>query len=89
MLTSLRQTLKDRQAVDRKLQALTSEARGAARILTVLPFFVIGLQALLNPKQISFLFADPTGRAVLVACGILMWLGLMIIGRMSRLMERP
>jgi tight adherence protein B len=89
MLGSLRQTLKDRRAVDRKLQALTSESRSAARILTILPFFVIGLQAFLNPRQISFLFSDPTGRSVLAICAICMWLGVMIIRRMSKLMERP
>ena len=87
MLISLRQTLRDRKAVDRKLQALTSESRGAARILTALPFFVIGLQALLNPKQISFLFTDPAGRTVLAVCAMCMWAGVVIIRRMSRLLE--
>jgi tight adherence protein B len=85
MLVSLRQTLRDRQAVDRKLRALTSESRSAARILTALPFFVIGLQAFLNPKQVAFLLSDPAGRTVLAVCAVMMWLGLMTIRRMSRL----
>jgi tight adherence protein B len=88
MLLSLERTLRDRKTVDRKLRALTAESRSAARILSALPFFVLGLEALLNPRQLSFLFSDPTGRTVLVVCAICMWAGLVTIGRMSRLMER-
>jgi tight adherence protein B len=71
--------------VDRKLQALTAESRGAARILSILPLFVIGLQAFLNPKQLQFLIADPVGRTVIGYCLISMFIGLMVIRRMSRL----
>jgi tight adherence protein B len=85
MLISLEQTLRERKSVDRKLQALTSESRGAARILSVLPIFVIGLQAFLNPRQIQFLIGDPVGRTVIGYCAISMFIGLMIIRRMSRL----
>jgi tight adherence protein B len=87
MLISLGETLRARKAVNRKLQALTSESRGAARILTALPFFVLAVEALLNPRQIMFLLSDPSGRAVLGYCAISMWLGLVIIRRMSRLLE--
>jgi tight adherence protein B len=87
MLISLSQTLRDRRAVDRRLQALTSESRGAARILTILPIFILGLQTFLNPAQMRFMLEDPTGRSVLGYCAISMSIGLLIIRRMSRLLE--
>ncbi|MDR1658291.1 MAG: type II secretion system F family protein [Deltaproteobacteria bacterium] len=86
MLVSLGQTLRDRKSAERRLQALTAETRGSARILSVLPIFVIGLQAFLNPKQLQFLIADPLGRTVLGYCLVSMWIGLLVIRRMSRLL---
>ncbi len=87
MLLSLSQMLRDRRAVDRKLQALTSESRAAARVLCALPFFIIGLQLFLNPRQMDFLLYDPTGRTVLGCCIACMIVGLLIVRRMSRMME--
>ena len=87
MLITLSQTLRERQAVERKLQGLTAEARGSARILSFLPLFIIGLQAFMNPKQMEFLLQDPTGRIVLGYCIISMAVGLLTIRRMSRMLE--
>ncbi len=87
MLSSLGQTLRERRAVERKLQALTAESRAAARVLCVLPFFIVGLQVFLNPSQMRFLLNDPSGRMVLGCCAACMVAGLLIIRRMSRLAE--
>ena len=56
---SLSRTLSERRVVARKLKALTAESRAAARVLSFLPLFIIGLQALLNPQQLQFLINDP------------------------------
>ncbi|MDR1608093.1 MAG: type II secretion system F family protein [Deltaproteobacteria bacterium] len=87
LLVSLSQTLRERAAVDRKLQGMTAESRGAARILTVLPIIVIGLQTFLNPKHLQFLLNDPSGRLLLGYAAVSMGAGFLIINRMSRLME--
>jgi tight adherence protein B len=87
MLMTLSRTLRERRSVNRKLRSLTSETRAAARVLSLLPLFIIGLQAFLNPEQMQFLLQDPTGRVVLGYCALSMAVGLLIIRRMSRLME--
>jgi tight adherence protein B len=87
LLTSLHHTLREREAAARKLQGLTAESRGAARILATLPIFVIGIQAFLNPSLLSFLFKDPNGRLLLGYAIISIGAGILIINRMSRLLE--
>ena len=64
MLASLSMMLRERRAIDRKLKALTSESRASARVLCLLPVFILGLQAFLNPSQLLFLVNDPAGRIV-------------------------
>lgn len=84
MLTSLSMMLRERRAIDRKLKALTSESRASARVLCLLPVFILGLQAFLNPSQLMFLVNDPSGRIV-AGCALgLMLVGFIVIQRMSR-----
>jgi tight adherence protein B len=87
LLTSLSATLRERQAVDRKLRGLTAESRGSARILMLLPIIVIGLQTFLNPGHLEFLLSDQIGRILLGYVVVSMLAGFLIIQRMSRLME--
>jgi tight adherence protein B len=87
LLTSLSKTLRERQAVDRKLKGLTAESRGSAKILMILPIIVIGLQTFLNPGHLQFLLNDSIGRVLLGYVVVSMLAGFLIIQRMSRLME--
>lgn len=84
MLVSLSQMLSERRSIDRKLKALTSESRASARVLCLLPLFILGLQAFLNPSQVMFLVNDPTGRVVTGYCLVSMLAGFIVIQRMSR-----
>jgi tight adherence protein B len=87
LLTSLSRTLRERQAVERKLKGLTAETRSSARILMLLPIIVIGLQMFINPNHIEFILIDPVGRILLGYVAISMLAGFLIIQRMSSLME--
>ena len=84
MLASLSMMLRERRAIDRKLKALTSESRASARVLCLLPVFILGLQAFLNPSQLLFLVNDPAGRIVAGCALACMLAGFIIIQRMSR-----
>ena len=84
MLASLSMMLRERRAIDRKLKALTSESRASARVLCLLPVFILGLQAFLNPSQLLFLVSDPAGRIVAGCALACMLAGFIIIQRMSR-----
>lgn len=85
MLISLSRTLRERRAVARKLLVLTSETRSAAKVLSILPFFVLGLQFLLNPRNFDFLVSDETGKTILFVCLSSMLIGIFIINRMSNM----
>lgn len=85
MLISLSRTLRERRAVARKLLVLTSETRSAAKLLSILPFFVLGLQFLLNPKNFQFFVNDETGKTILFVCLACMMIGIFIINRMSNM----
>ena len=84
MLVSLSQMLRERRAIDRKLKALTSESRASARVLCLLPLFILVLQGFLNPSQVLFLLHDPTGRVLAGYCLVSMVAGFVVIQRMSR-----
>ena len=50
----------------------------------LLPVFILGLQAFLNPSQLLFLVNDPAGRIVAGCALACMLAGFIIIQRMSR-----
>ena len=84
ILGSLSGTLRARQSAERRLQVLTAEARASARIVAMLPLAIIGLQLVLNPQQITFMFYDDSGRQVFGYCALCIVAGLLLIRRMSR-----
>lgn len=54
MLASLSMMLRERRAIDRKLKALTSESRASARVLCLLPVFILGLRHFSIPRSCFF-----------------------------------
>ena len=87
MLTTFSEMLCERKAVDRKLEGLTAESRASARVLCLLPLFLMGLEFFLNPSHLYFLVNDPTGRIVTGLCLTLMVCGFLIIQRMSHTLQ--
>lgn len=87
MLATFSEMLRERKAVDRKLEGLTAESRASARVLCLLPLFLMGLEFFLNPSHLYFLVNDPTGRIVTGACLAVIVCGFLIIQRMSRSLE--
>lgn len=87
MLATFSEMLRERKAVDRKLEGLTAESRASARVLCLLPLFLMGLEFFLNPSHLYFLVNDPTGRIVTGLCLTLMVCGFLIIQRMSHSLE--
>ena len=87
MLAAFTGMLRERRAVERKLLTLTAESRASARVLCLIPLFIIGLQIFLNPSQISFLINDEVGRMVTGYCCLSMVVGFIVIQRMSRSLE--
>lgn len=68
-LGNLSAVIRARKMVRLKARALSAETKASAAVLALLPFFVVGLLYLINPKLMSVLFSDPRGRLMLgVAC---------------------
>ncbi len=65
-----------------KVQALSSEAKSSAMIIRVLPFFVMGMIALINPEYMGLLFTETLGRFMLAAGMTWMALGIVVMSKM-------
>lgn len=83
ILQSISNTIRHRFTFQGKVRALTSEARFTAYILGGLPFFVIGVIALLQPDYLNPLFKDPLGHMLLLGCGLSFSLGVFVMREIS------
>jgi tight adherence protein B len=81
-LSNLSQVLRDRKMMEGKIKAFSSEAKASAMIIAALPFIVAGLVYLTSPNYISLLWTNMTGQIVLVACGIWMMFGVLVMKKM-------
>ena len=74
-LENLGGLVRKRMAVKSRGKALAAEARTTAWILGGLPLLAMGALYLLNPEYISLLFTDPSGRSILMAVFVLLFVG--------------
>lgn len=83
-LDRLATTLRERQELQLKIQAKTSEARASAKIVGALVPFSLGYMYLNSPQDFRFLLNDPTGNTVLFYAFGSVVLGLVITHLMVR-----
>jgi tight adherence protein B len=84
ILNSISATIRGRFVFQGKVAALTSEARFTAWILGGLPFFVIGVIAVLSPNYLTPLFNDPLGTILLIYCASSFLLGVFVMSEISK-----
>ena len=84
ILRSLIQAIRSRDMAARELRALTAETRLSAMVLAVLPIVLTGYIVIQNRAYYSNIWADTTGRYMLI--GSLVWqiLGMIVIWRMMK-----
>ena len=68
-LDGVADTLRDRNAVQREIRALSTQARASAAVIAIAPFAFSALVALADPSSVTFLFTSGFGVACL-AIGI-------------------
>ncbi|HVL90894.1 MAG TPA: type II secretion system F family protein, partial [Actinomycetota bacterium] len=85
LLTTVAQTLRDREAVRRQIKTLSAEGRLSAIILGALPFVIAGYISVVNPGYLSGLFSSSTGKIMIVAALGLMGLGIAWIRKIIRI----
>jgi tight adherence protein B len=73
-LGNLSDILRKRQQLKLKIKAMSSEGKASAYIVGSLPFIMFGIILAMNYEYGSILFTDP--RAIMVAIGALIWMGI-------------
>ncbi|MEM7774771.1 MAG: type II secretion system F family protein [Pseudomonadota bacterium] len=81
-LENLSGVLRDRKRLTGKVQALSAEAKASAYVLGSLPFCVTLLVYLTTPDYITLLWTTKHGQFMLLASGIWMLLGIMVMKKM-------
>ncbi len=84
LLTIVANTIRERGALKRQIDALTSEGRLSAGILLVLPFFEAAVLFIMNPAYISLLFTTVPGYIMLFMGFLMMLVGTIWMTRVTR-----
>jgi len=73
-LGNLSDILRKRTQLKLKIKAMSSEGKASAYIVGSLPFIMYGILLMMNFEYASILYTDP--RAIMVAIGALVWMGI-------------
>ena len=65
-----------------KIRAISQEAKSSAAIIGSLPFVIMGMMTVLNPEYLNPLFYTDIGNIMLVACGVWMLTGVLVMRKM-------
>jgi tight adherence protein B len=75
LLTTVSNTLREREQVRRQIKVLSAEGRLSAYILVALPFVLFGYLSLINPAYIHQLTQDTVGKIAMVGALFLIGVG--------------
>jgi tight adherence protein B len=81
-LGNLSSVLRSRKMLKEKVKALSAEAKASAMIIGALPFIVMGLVYMVRPAYMTILFVTTQGQVILLAAGIMMTTGILIMRSM-------
>jgi tight adherence protein B len=84
VLTTVAQTMRERERVRRQVNVLSAEGRLSAFILGGLPPVFTAYLLLVQPAYIKVLFTDPIGLALLVVMGVLFAIGVFWLRRVVK-----
>jgi tight adherence protein B len=79
---NLSKVVRERKKMKGKIAAMSMEAKASAVIIGALPVAVAVLTYIASPNYISLLWTTNTGKLALVACGIWMTIGLLVMKKM-------
>ncbi|HOD35433.1 MAG TPA: type II secretion system F family protein [Syntrophales bacterium] len=82
ILESIGRLIRERLKLKGRIHVLSSEARLSAVILVVLPFVIVTVMAIINPRYLPTLLNDPFGHALMAVSITMMILGIIFIKRM-------
>ena len=76
LLTTVANTLREREQVRRQIKVLSAEGRLSAVILVVLPFALVGYLSVVNPQYLSQLTAETVGKISIAIALVLIGIGI-------------
>lgn len=82
VLGNLSRVLRERKKMQGKIKAMSAEAKASGGIIGALPVVVAGLVYLTSPDYISLLATTAIGNMVLVASGLWMLMGVLVMRKM-------
>jgi len=85
VLGRLAQTLRDKQGIERKIAALTSQARLQARIAGLLPLALLLVMCRLEPRAMHLMFSTAPGWAALLVLAVLEIAGALWLRRQAHI----
>lgn len=85
VLARLSQTLRERQAIEAKIAALTAQGRLQARIVGLLPLALLVVMTRMEPRAMHLMYTTPRGWAALLALAVLELCGMMLLRRLVRI----
>ena len=83
VLETLAETITQRRRIDRKVKALTSEARASSLVITILPLFVAGFILATQPNLRDALLGTTFGRLVMLLVAALLFVGNYVMRSMA------
>ena len=84
-LLNLSRTLRERRRLSSKIQNMTAEQAGSAKILAALPVVMLSAGYILQPDHVGLLFATVVGQVTLIVCTLWVLLGFLVMSRMTRI----
>jgi tight adherence protein B len=85
VLARLSQTLRERQAIEAKIAALTAQGRLQARIVGLLPLALLVVMTRMEPRAMHLMYTTPQGWAALLVLAVLELSGLLLLRRLARI----
>lgn len=81
-LGNLSRVLRDRKKMKAKIKAMSMEAKASAMIIGALPIAVMTLVYVTSPNYIELLWTTSNGRMMLLASGVWMSIGILVMRKM-------
>jgi tight adherence protein B len=85
LMESLAQLIRENYKFQGKVRTLSAEGRLSAVVLIALPFLIAGWIKLSTPDFLEPLLTEPTGRLMLMAAGVMMVMGIIVIRKMIKI----
>lgn len=84
-LGNLASVLRSRKMMQGKIKALSAEAKASAYIIGSLPFLVMGAVKVASPDYLDPLFTERVGNFILIAAGLWMLTGVLVMRKMIQI----